>query len=116
MSSVSRSQVRREATMTVAFELASKGFKNGSRVHESVHQHHMRCSSFVKFGAHCNRIHDKQPIKRPIARQFLTGWPIERASAHEMNVQVGDSFAAIATVVDDEAEATIGDALLGGDG
>jgi hypothetical protein len=33
-----------------------------------------------------------------------------------MDVQVGDSFAAIATVVDDEAETAVGDPLLGGDG
>ena len=44
------------------------------------------------------------------------GWPFERAAAQEVDVQVRDGFAAVAAVIDDEAEAAFGDALLGGDG
>ena len=50
---------------------------------------------------------------------FLAGRPSERATTEQVDVQVGDGFSAIRAVVDDEAEARLGDALaacdVGGD-
>ena len=50
---------------------------------------------------------------------FLAGRPREWATTEQVDVQVGDGFSAIRAVVDDEAEARLGDALaacdVGGD-
>jgi hypothetical protein len=48
--------------------------------------------------------------------KISAGWPIERTPAQEVDVQVRDGFAAIAAIVDYEAEAAVGDALLAGNG
>jgi hypothetical protein len=44
-----------------------------------------------------------------------TGWPLERASAEEVEVEMGDRFAGVLAVVEDESVSGVGDALATGD-
>jgi hypothetical protein len=51
----------------------------------------------------------------PKFRGFSTWRPVQFAACQHVDMQVGDSFAAIGAVVDDEAETAFGESLASGD-
>ncbi len=46
---------------------------------------------------------------------ILAGWPFERTSAEQVDVQMGNGFSAIGTVVDNDSIAGLGDAFFARD-